>query len=184
MKKLLYIFGGIILLVIFSVASERQKIETELELLPQPSSDEKAQSEKKDYVIQFTAEHLGGRSFKVDGTTNLPEEASIYIEIYDEDYHKHDNKSDNWRLTNLTYISFPIIAKNGKFNKTVKLTELMAPLKSDKYKVEVSFNPRAQTDSIKKIVGKDGEYLGGKFLDTEIKGLTMITVTKLISLKK
>ena len=55
-------------------------------------------------------------------------------------------------------------------------------MKSDKYEVEASFNPRAQTSSIKRIVGENGEYLGGELVNTDIEGLKMLEGLKIITL--
>jgi len=186
MKKLLYIVGGVIvLIIIIAIAGgSGEKKETELGQQSQPTPQEQVQPEIKDYNIQFTAEHLGSRSFKVDGTTNLPDGAKIYITIYDEDYFEHDKANSDWRLENLTHFGDSIIVKNGKFAKTLTASAIEAPMKSDKYEVEVSFNPRAQTSGIKKIVGENGEYLGGELLDVRDAGFTMLEVSKLISLKK
>ena len=188
MKKLLYIIGGIIILIIVIViiAGGGEKKETELTEQPQQTPQEQVQPEIKDYDIQFTAEHISSRSFKLNGTTNLPDGAIIWIKIYDEDYFKYDEVDSDWRLENLTYFGDTVIVKNGEFTKTLTASELEAPLKSDNYKVELCFNPRAhnQPSSIKKIVGENGEYLGGELVNTEIEGLTVLETTQLISLKK
>jgi len=185
MKKILYILGGIIILVIIiAIAGGGEKKETELEQQLQSTPQEQVQPEITDYDIQFTAEHLGSRNFKVDGATNLPNGAKIYITIYDEDYSEHDKADSDWRLENLTHFGDSAIVKNGKFAKTLTASTIEAPLKSDKYKVEVYFNPRAQTSGIKKIVGENGEYLGGDILDIRDAGFTMLETSRLISLKK
>jgi len=185
MKKLLYIVGGIIILVIIiAIAGSGEKKETELEQQSQSTPQEQVQPEITDYDIQFTAEHLGSRKFKVDGTTNLPNGAKIHITVYDEDYFEHDKADPDWRLENLTHFGDSAIVKNGKFAKTLTALAIEAPMKSDKYEVEVSFNPRAQTNSIKKIVGENGEYLGGNLLDVRDAGFTMLETSKLVSLKQ
>lgn len=187
MKKLLYIASGIIILIIIITitgGSDKKK-ETKLEQQPQstPQKQEQIQPEVKNYNIQFATEHLDGRNFKVDGTTNLPDGAKIYITIYDEDYFEHDKADSDWRLENLTYFGDSAIVKNGKFAKTLTASAMEAPMKSDKYEVEVSFNPRAQTNSIKRIVGENGEYLGGNLLDVRDADFTMLETSKLIILK-
>ncbi len=185
MKKLLYIIGGVAVLIIIIVviANSGGKEETNLESESQPAPQEQAQPEVTDYSIQFTAEHISGRNLKVDGTTNLPNGAKVHITVYDEDYFKYDDADPDWRLENLTHFSDSVIVNDGNFAKTLTASEMEAPLKSDKYEVEVSFNPRSQSNNIKKIVGENGEYLGGELLDTEIEGLTMLKTTQLISLK-
>ena len=185
MKKLLYIVGGIIILVIIiAIASGGEKKETDLEQQSQSTPQEQVQPGITDYDIQFTAEHLGSRNFKVDGATNLPNGAKIHITIYDEDYFEHDKADPDWRLENLTHFGDLAIVKNGKFAKTLTALAIEAPMKSDKYKVEVSFNPRAQTSSIKKIVGENGEYIGGDLLDVRDAGFTMLETSKQVSLKQ
>jgi len=183
MKKLLYIVGGIIILivVIAIVGCGNGKKGTE--------SEQQSQSEIIDYDIQFTAEHLGSKNFKVDGTTNLPDGAKIEITIYDENYSQYDTPTsladEDWRLENLTFISDSTIVKNGTFTEILIGLAIGAPLKSDKYEVEVSFNPRAQTSSIKKIVGENGEYLGGDLLlEYRDAGFTILEAFKLVSLKQ
>ena len=187
MKKLLYIVGGIIVLIIIIAitSGNDEKKETELKQQSQstPQEQEQVQPEIKDYNLQFVAEHFGSRDFKIDGTTNLPDEAKIFITIYDEDYFEHDKADSDWRLENLTYFSDSAIVKNGKFVKTLTASVMEAPMKSDKYEIEVSFNPRAQTNNIKKIVGENGEYLGGDLLDVRDNGFTMLETSKLITLK-
>ncbi len=184
MKKLLYIIGGIIILIIAItiIAGGGEKKETELTEQPQQTPQEQIQPEIKDYDIQFTVEHISSRTFKASGTTDLPDGAKIHITIYDENYFEHDEADSDWRLENLTYFGDSVIVKDGKFTKTLMASELEAPLKSDKYEVEVSFNPRAQTSNIKKIVGKDGEYLGGGLVNNEIEGLTTLETSKIIIL--
>lgn len=184
MKKLLYIIGGIIILIIIIViiAGSGEKKETELTEQPQQTLQEQTQPEIKDYDIQFTAEHISGRTFKASGTTDLPDGAKIHITIYDENYFEYDEADSDWRLENLTYFGDSVIVKDGKFTRTLTASELEAPLKSDKYEVEVSFNPRAQTSNIKKIVGKDGEYLEGGLVNNEIEGLTTLETSKIIIL--
>lgn len=185
MKKLFYIVGGVIVLIIIvAIAGGGEKKETELEQQSQSTPKEQVQPEITNYDIQFTAEHLGSRNFKVDGATNLPNGAKIHITIYDEDYFEHDKADPDWRLENLTHFGNSVIVKNGKFTKTLTASVIEAPTKSDKYKVEVFFNPRAQTSSIKKIVGENGEYLGGDLLDVRDAGFTMLETSKLVSLKQ
>ncbi len=183
MKKLIYILLFVGVLVVIGAGCGEKK-ETQPEQQLQASPQEQIQPEIKDYDIQFTAEHISGRTFKASGTTDLPDGAKIHITIYDENYFEYDEADSDWRLENLTYIGDSVIVKDGKFTKTLTASELEAPLKSDKYEVEVSFNPRAQTSSIKKIVGENGEYLGGELVNTEIEDLTMLETTQLISLKK
>jgi len=185
MKKLFYIVGGVIILVIIiAIAGGGEKKETESEQQIQQTSQEQTQPEIKDYDIQFAAEHLIGRSFNVSGTTDLPNGAKIHITIYDENYFEYDEADSDWRLENLTYFVDSSIVKNGKFAKTLTALAIEAPMKSDKYEVEVSFNPRAQINSIKKIVGENGEYLGGDLLDVRDAGFTMLETSKRVSLKQ
>ena len=186
MKKLLYIVGGIIVLSIIITAitgGNNEKKEMKSEQQSQSTPQEQVQPEIKDYNIQFAAEHFGSRDFKVNGTTNFPDEAKMFITIYDEDYFEHDKADSDWRLENLTYFSGSAIVKNGKFAKTLTASVIEAPMKSDKYEIEVSFNPRAQTNSIKKIVGENGEYLGGNLLDVKDNDFTMLETSKLVTLK-
>lgn len=137
--------------------------------------------EIKEYDIQFTAKYVGDRNFKISGTTNLPNGSKIWVTIYDEDYFEHDDDDPDWRMENLTYFADSVLVIDGKFTKTLTASELEAPLKSDKYEVEVCFNPRAQIGSIKRIVGEDGEYLGGRLVNNEIKGLTTLEISKIIT---
>jgi len=187
MKKLLYIASGIIVLFIIIIFTSGNNEKKEIKLEQQPQSTSQTQKQVhpkiKDYDIQFIAEHLGNRNFKIDGTTNLPDGAKIFITIYDEDYFKHDKADPDWRLENLTYFSDSVIVRNGKFNKTLTASEIEAPMKSDKYEIEISFNPRAQTSSIKKVVGENGEYLGGDLLDVKDDGFTMLETSKLVTSK-
>lgn len=180
MKKLIYILFAIIIILIGAGCDEEKGTQPEQQLQEPPQ--EQTQPEIKDYDIQFTAEHISDRSFKISGTTDLPDGAKIHITIHDEDYFEYDEADSDWRLENLTYFSDSVIVKNGKFTKTLTASELEAPLKSDKYEVEVSFNPRAQTSNIKKIVGKDGEYLGGRLVNNEIEGLTRLETSKIVIL--
>jgi len=186
MKKLLYIISGIIILIIIIaiIAGGGEKKERELTEQSQQTPQEQTQPEIKDYDIQFTADHISGRTFEASGTTDLPDGAKIHITIYDENYFEYDEADSDWRLENLTYFGDSIIVKDGKFTKTLTASELEAPLKSDKYEVEVSFNPRAQTSNIKKIVGENREYLGGDLLDVRDAGFTILETSKLISLKQ
>ena len=185
MKKLIYIVVGIIVLIIVIVIiNNRGEEKVELEQESESKLQEQIQPEITDYDIQFTAEHISNRTFKVNGITDLPDGAKIHVTIYDEDYFKHDEADSEWRFENLSYFSDSAIVRNGEFNKTLTASEMETPLKSDKYEVEVSFNPRAQTSNIKNIVGKNGVYLSGKLLDTEIEGLIIIKTIQLVSLKK
>lgn len=155
-------------------STEAQRTQTPLEL------------QIRDYSISFTAEHVRGRSFKVGGTTNLPDESYLSILIYDEDYFEHDNDSDTWRINNLTMIARSAVVKNGAFSLSTTATAIEAPLRLEKYYVEVSFNPRSYHNptSVNEIVGENGEYLGGEQINNEIEGLTMLEIKQLISLKR
>ena len=183
MKKIIYILFAIIIIVLIGAGCGEKK-ETQSEQQLQASPQEQTQPEIKDYDIQFIAEHVSGRSFKVSGTTNLPDGAIIWIKIYDEDYFKYDEADSDWRLENLTYFGDTVIVKKGKFTKTLTASEIEAPLKSDNYKVEICFNPRAhnQPNSIKKIVGENGEYLGGELAEIQKDGYTTLETSRLISL--
>lgn len=139
----------------------------------------------RNYSIRFTAEHVGLRTFRISGTSNLPEGAYLSINIYDEDYFEHDDDPDMWRFENLTFIPRSVSVKDGKIELYVAATAIEARLKSGRYFVEVSFNPRSihNPQTVKEIVGRNGEYLGGEHLNKEIDGLTMLEVKQLISLK-
>ncbi len=177
----LWIIIVFVVIIIISFTGGEKK-ERELTEQPQQTPQEQLQPEITDYNIQFTAEHISGRTFKTSGTTDLPDGAKIHITIYDENYFEYDEADSDWRLENLTYFGDSVIVKDEKFTKTLTALELEAPLKSDKYEVEVSFNPRVQTTNIKKIVGKDGEYLGGGLVNNEIEGLTTLETSKIIIL--
>jgi hypothetical protein len=183
MKKLLYIFGGLIILMIIIaiVASGGEKEETAQQ---QEKIQEQFQPKITDYDIQFTAEHLGIRKFKVSGTTNLPDGSKISIAIRDEDYSKYDTADSDWRFENLTSFGDSTTVTNGKFAKTLTASEIEAPLTSDKYEVELSLNPRGQSNDIKKIVGGNGEYLDGQLIDKKIEGLTILKTSNIITLKE
>lgn len=174
--------GAIILVIVIIAIAGGGNKETELKQQVQSTPQEQIQPEITDYDIQFTAEHLGSRNFTINGTTNLPDGAKIHITIYDEDYYEHDNTDTDWRLENLTHFGSSVIVKTGKFAKALTALAIEAPMKSNKYEVEISFNPRSQTSSIKKIVGGNGEYLGGDLIDIRDTGFTMLEISKLITL--
>jgi len=138
--------------------------------------------ESKDYGIDFTASYLGEKKFIAEGTTDLPVGAKIKIKIHDEDYYKHDDDDMDWRLENLTFITDTIVIDSQTFSATLVGTDLSAPLKSENYTIEISFNPRAQSDKIKEIVGENGEYLEGSLIDNSISGLAMLETTTTIAL--
>ena len=175
-----WIIAIFVIIIIASSGGEEKKETTPEQQLPQ----EQIQSEVKDYDIQFTAIHLDNRKFKVSVISNLPDGSNINIVIRDKDYFEHDEADPDWRFENLTYFSNLVILRDGNFVEVFTASEIEAPLKSDKYWVELSFNPRSQADSIKKIVGENGEYLGGKFVNNEIEDLTILKTSELISLKK
>jgi len=186
-KKLFYIIGGIVILIIIIViiSSAGEDKESEIIQSPQQETKEKIQSEIKEYNLQFTAEHISNRTFRVIGTTDLPNGSKIHITIYDEDYFNYDDANPEWRFENLTYFGESTAVVGEKFDKTLTASEMEAPLKSDKYEVEVSFNPRAQATNIKDIVGADGEYLAGEFIKySDVDDFVMLETSKLIELKK
>lgn len=150
---------------------------------PVQTQQEQPQPEKTAYDIAFNAEYLGDRTFKVEGTTNLPNDSKIGINIYDVDYFDYDDADSDWRLENLTYIGDSTMVQNGTFSITITSNDIVAPLKSDEYIVEVSFNPRGQSNAIKGIVGENGEYLDGELLDNSIEGLVMLETASKIDLK-
>ena len=168
MKKLLYIVSGIIVLIIINNIIGGEKKGIKLKII--------------NYSIQFTADHLGGRNFKINGVTNIPNGAKININISDENYSKHDNADLDWRFKNLTFFEDSVIVKNSKFTKTLMPSQIKAPMKSKRYKVKVFFDPCVQISSIKEIVGEKGEYLGGK-LGVKDAGFTILETSKLISLR-
>jgi len=180
MSKSSFIIGKLMVLImlifIVSGCTTSENKQTQLEPIKEP--------EITKYSIDFTAKHISSRSFEVTGTTNLPSNSKIHITIYNEDYFEHDDADQDWRLENLTYFEDSTTVNNGKFTKTVAGTEIEAPMKSEKYKVEVSFNPRAQNNSIKNIVGENGEYLDGNLLDNSISGLKMLKTSTIVGLKK
>jgi hypothetical protein len=165
--------------------ADQQEAETiEEPVIEEPVIEEPVvEPETKEYNIVFNAEYLGNRRFKVEGTTDLPDGSQLDISIRDIDYYKYDDADDDWRFENLTSIGAFISSSNGKFSTTITSNEMIAPLNSTQYTVEVSFNPRKQTDEIKILVGPNGEYLDGVYLDKRIEGLVMLRASIVISLE-
>lgn len=179
MKKLFTLIIAVIAITTMTGCSNQEVVTEE----PEQIQQEQPQPEKTAYNLAFNAEYLGDRTFKVEGTTDLPNDSKIGINIYDVDYFDYDDADSDWRLENLTYIGDSTIIQNGTFSITITSNEIVAPLKSDEYTVEVSFNPRGQSSAIKGIVGENGEYLDGEFLDNSIEDLVMLETTSTINLK-
>jgi len=114
-----------------------------------------------EHFIEIEAHHLGGRRFWVRGSTNLPDGAHLAVSVMDEDYHEYDDRPDQWRYENLTFIPGSVTVKSGHFTTELTGTEVEAPMRSERYLVEVGFNPWNihQPDKVIEMVGKRGENL-------------------------
>lgn len=188
-KGFKWIMGLVIVVIIVVIFSSDNEVPVEVEQQIQTEQKEakiekdEVQIEKKTYEVTIDARYIGNRQFKVSGITDLPNNSKIHITIYDEDYFEHDDANVDWRFENLTYVSDSTIVSNGIFSATIVASEIEAPLKSERYTVEFSFNPRSQSNSIKKIVGNNGEYLGGTFIDNSVNGLTMLETKTSVTLE-
>lgn len=158
--------------------SEVDKKKDEQVVKEDNQDNENTTPEITEYSLEFDAKHLGGREFEVSGTTDLPDNSKLNLEIRDADYYEHDDANPDWRYENLTYIGDSTKVDNGEFSKIVKGSESEARMKSDNYTAEVTFNPRSQSDSITRIVGEKGEYLDGELVTKEELGDLSYSVLK------
>lgn len=140
----------------------------------------------KEYFISAEGSYLvGSRSFHIEGVTDLPDGAALSVTVYDEDYYTHDDADFDWRMENLTYVSENTTVRDGRFASLVEASEFEAPLKSDVYTVEVSFNPRnsSQPSNVVSVTGENGEYLSGNLVGESITGLRTLKFTNNINIK-
>lgn len=109
---------------------------------------------------------------KITGKTDLPDGSSITVDF-----------DVAGRSGSDTYIGVDtkVTVKNGEF-----YAEITPPNRSEyekgPYMVEAMFTPRAQTDDILKIVGKNGENLTGENA-SESFGFKILVTTKEVNLK-
>ncbi len=112
--------------------------------------EEKAPA-KEFSILEITDIAYEGGNVKVTGITDLPEGSQLSVDF-----------NVAGRSATATYIGVntKVKVENSKF--TAILTPSNRPeFAKGPYVVDVLFTPRAQSDAVLKLVGKDGEYLKG-----------------------
>jgi len=110
--------------------------------------------------LQVTWKKIKPRVIRVEGKANLPEASRLDILLKDKTYEEDMNKSFAWRIDNSTiYVNSVQIRPNKTFSVDIEMDKdlQMYPLQSDRYVLEVSFNPRTAPVQVQDFTGWNGE---------------------------
>jgi len=163
------IFGVIIVLGVFSNAVSppeenisQPKEETKTEVAQKEQSEEFSEIEITDVVYE-------DNKVRVTGTTDLPNGSQLIVDF-----------DVAGRLPESLYIGIDVKVevKDGKFTAVLTPPQ-REEFKDGPYEVTVSFTPRAQSDDVLSLVGKNGENLSGDLIEEFGSFKTMEVIEKI-----
>jgi len=132
----------------------RAKKETAPEEGKKPTEREQQVAKGPFSTLAITDIGISGNNVSISGNTDLPDGATLNVGF------------NVWgRSGSDLYIGVDkkITVFNGKFEATLAVPQ-RDEFKKGPYELSVLFTPRGQSDRIIKLVGKDGEHLGGELV--------------------